>query len=274
MLDVLHGARTAKRWCVHHWADKISKQVRCCEDSCCRQRTDAQHEKPFHWRKSRISCVQACVAESLKLHRLYGDVSKRRVFGTIISGDWKAKACASCKVYQRPNQIPTPWTIATGKNKAPAIKKPHAPSVKHVNKCCNHAATDTASNTNPQIKLFIFPSFLFLFTAVSHIGKTNWRDHKSQICHQRLYDDASVSRFFWSIATDNVHMWAASAVKSVRASRASLEVTLIRQLCMRSEHALLDTKRRWAPSASPTGLHVVEIKRLDWVISNIGCVGR
>ena len=171
MLHVLDGARTAKRWCGHHWADKISKQVRCCEDTGCRQRTDEQHEKPFHWWKSRISSVQACVAESLKLHRLYSGVSKRRVFGTIISGDWKVKARASCKVYQRPNQIPTLWTIATGENKAPAIKKPHAPSVKQVNKCWNHAATDTTSNTKPQIKLFIFPSFLFFFTAVSPIGK-------------------------------------------------------------------------------------------------------
>jgi len=41
---------------------------------------------------------------------------------------------SSCFInYQNPNQAPNPWTIAIGKNKAPAIKKPHLSSVKQIN---------------------------------------------------------------------------------------------------------------------------------------------
>jgi hypothetical protein len=65
-------------------------------------------------------------------------------------------------IYQTPNQIPTPCTIAIGNIIAPAIRKPHLSSEKQTNKCVNHAATDIAINTGANreslisILLFVF----------------------------------------------------------------------------------------------------------------------
>lgn len=65
-------------------------------------------------------------------------------------------------IHQAPNQIPMPWTMAIGKNNAPAIRKPHLSSEKQVMTCVSHAANDAmkriiAISPSPFIffKLFI-----------------------------------------------------------------------------------------------------------------------
>ena len=70
-------------------------------------------------------------------------------------------------VYQAPNHTPMPCTQATGKNNAPATRKPHEPSARQTIMCVNQLPTRIARQAMPSGSLMLRTAYRHLTPALA-----------------------------------------------------------------------------------------------------------